>query len=93
MLEVHSVVVAPTTKPKIFVKPLPDHPLLDTKHLWKIRLVPVNPGEPVCFEVYVDTAEPERVKQADNELFVVVLRYLKAFDPLRSVIESNLNRS
>lgn len=90
MVELHTLVLNPRPPFQIIVKPIVDNPILIKEHLWKLRLAPVNPGEPYRFEVFVDNVDKLRVKAADKELFKQAMRLIKSFDPFVKWVEANI---
>ena len=89
MIELHTFVLSPKPPFQIVVKPIVDNPILVKEHLWKLRLAPVNPGEPYRFEVFVDNVDKLRVKVADKELFKQASKFIKSFDRFLKWVEEN----
>ena len=86
MIQLHSLILNPRSKPAIGVQEIQNGVLLRDK-LWIVQLYPVNAGEAHRFIVYIDTEDKERAKKADIQLMKSALEYLKSYDNFRKMLE------
>lgn len=86
MIQLHSLILNPKSKPAIHTQEIQNGVLLDEK-LWIVQLYPVNAGEAHRFVVYVDIEDKERAKKADIQLMKGALDYLKSYDNFKKMLE------